>query len=221
MNKKAQQAIYFIPGMATDKKIFERIRLPNSQFDAKVIEWLPPKDKEPLKAYVERMSLSVKHENPVLVGVSFGGVIVQEMSQILEVDKTIIVSSVKSRQELPLYMKFGAYTKLYKLLTASGILSVSDLGKLGWNEKTRKNLRKMQAYLKVRDKEYLTWAIQNMVEWERETEDPEVYHIHGTNDEVFPIKNIDKCRKIDKGTHAMILDKTPSVVEEILKIIED
>lgn len=221
MIKESPTVIYFVPGMATDKKIFERIRLPISQYECNIIEWLSPEENESLESYVHRMAKSVTHENPILVGVSFGGVIVQEMADIIPVNKTIIVSSVKSRQEFPLYMRLGSYTKLYKLLTASSILSTSDLGKLGWNEKTRRRLRKMQPYLNVRDEKYLTWAIKNMVEWRREEADSNVYHIHGTNDEVFPIKYIDKCRKIEKGTHAMILQKTPSIVKEILKIIEE
>lgn len=221
MTKKLPTTIYFVPGMATDKKIFERIRLPITKYQCNVIEWLPPKEKESLADYVQRMAANVTEVNPVLVGVSFGGVIVQEMAEIIPVSKIIIISSVKSRQELPLYMRFGSYTKLYKLLTTSSVLSTPDLGKLGWNEKMRKRLRKMQPYLTVRDKKYLAWAIENMVEWRREEENPDVYHIHGTNDEVFPIKYIDKCRKVEEGTHAMILQKTPSIVKEILKIIED
>lgn len=213
--------IYFVPGMATDKKIFERIRLPSSRYHYEVIEWLPPEDNEPLIDYVKRMAKGIKHESPILIGVSFGGVIVQEMAKLIPVEKTIIVSSVKSRREFPRYMRFGSFTKLYRLLTASGILSISDLGKLGWNEKIRRRLRKVQPYFNVRDEKYLAWAIKNMVEWNREVADPEVYHIHGTKDEVFPIRYIDNCRKIKKGTHAMILQKTPSVVEEVIKIIEE
>lgn len=218
---KSPVFIYFIPGMATDKKIFDRIRLPSDTYQYEVIEWLPPEDNEPLIDYVKRMAKGIKHENPILVGVSFGGVIVQEMAKLLPVQKTIIISSVKSRREFPRYMRFGSFTKLYRLLTASGILSITDLGKLGWNEKIRRRLRKVQPYLNVRDEKYLTWAIKNMVEWNREVPDPKVYHIHGTKDEVFPIRYIDKCRKIKKGTHAMILQKTPSVMEEVIKIIEE
>ena len=221
MLENPPKTIYFVPGMATDKKIFERIRFPNSKYQYHVIEWLIPEENEPLAAYVQRMAKDIKHSNPILIGVSFGGIIVQEMAKIIPVEKTIIISSVKSRQEFPRYMRFGSFTKLYKLLTASGILSVSDLGKLGWNARARKRLRKMQVYFNVRDEKYLAWAIKNMVEWDRETEDPKVYHIHGTRDEVFPIKYIDNCRKIKRGRHAMILDKTPSVMEEVLKIIEE
>lgn len=210
-----------MPGMGTDKKIFERVRLPDTKYESHIIEWLQPEEEEPLKDYVKRMSKNILHKNPILVGVSFGGVIVQEMKEILVPEKTIIISSVKSRQELPRYMRFGSSTKLYKLLTASGILSIPDLGKLGWNTASRKRLRQMQAYLNVRDKQYLAWAIKNMLEWEREEEVPSIYHIHGTKDEVFPIEYIHECRKIEKGTHAMILDKTTSVVNEMIKIIEN
>src|SRR5690625_5438983 len=94
--------------------------------------------------YVKRMTKVIKHETPILIGVSFGGVIVQEMAKLLPIEKTIIISSVKSRREFPRYMRFGSFTKLYRLLTASGILSISDLGKLGWNEKIRRRLRKVQ-----------------------------------------------------------------------------
>src|SRR5690625_7569048 len=84
--------------------------------------------------YVKRMAKGIKHEKTILIGVSFGGVIVQEMAKLLPIEKTIIISSVKSRREFPRYMRFGSFTKLYRLLTAAGILSISDLGRLGWKK---------------------------------------------------------------------------------------
>src|SRR5699024_6640564 len=119
--------MYFVPGMATDKKIFERIRFPNSKFQYKVLEWIPPKSNEPLTHYVKRMAKGIKHENPILIGVSFGGVIVQEMTKLFPIEKTIIISSVKSRNEFPRYIRFVFFTKLYNLLNDSGILIVSYL----------------------------------------------------------------------------------------------
>lgn len=220
MSKNAHKTVYFVPGMATDYKIFERIRLSKENYNWQVIEWLPPKRNESLHHYVIRMAKEIKDKEPILVGVSFGGVVVQEMKRMVNPEKTIIISSVKSRKEFPRYMRFSAATKLYKLLTASKLLSVSDLSELGWNSKIKRRLRKMQYYLNVRDAEYLNWAIQNMIEWERQEEDPEIYHIHGTKDEVFPIQYIKRCRKIEGGTHAMILDKTPTVTKELINIIE-
>jgi esterase/lipase len=53
----------------------------------------------------------VKHKKPLLLGVSFGGVLVQEMAKHIEVEKVIIVSSVKNSNELPLPMKMAKKNK--------------------------------------------------------------------------------------------------------------
>src|SRR5699024_7923097 len=161
-----------------------------------VIEWLPPKRNESLHHYVIRMAKEIKDKEPILVGVSFGGVVVQEMKRMVNPEKTIIISSVKSRKEFPRYMRFSAATKLYKLLTASKLLSVSDLSKLGWNSKIKRRLRKMQYYLNVRDAEYLNWAIQNMIEWERQEEDTEKYNINVKKNKWYTINKIRRDEKL-------------------------
>lgn len=217
-NKKYQ--VYFVPGMGANEKIFERIRLPKSVFESEVIPWLPPKEKEPLDSYVKRMLESVKHPKPILLGVSFGGVIVQEMSKCIDTEATIIVSSVKSREEFPLYMKFASATGAHKLLTASGILSVKDFSKLGISKSQKKILKQFEAYMTVRDKKYLTWAIDAIVNWDRKKADPNVHHIHGTSDEIFPYKRISNAEAIEGGTHAMIITKGSSIVNKILQIIK-
>ena len=63
-----------------------------------------PLDNEALEDYALRMTQYIVHENAVLLGVSFGGVLVQEMSKHIKVRKLIIVSSVKSASELPRHM---------------------------------------------------------------------------------------------------------------------
>ena len=44
----------------------------------------------------KNMCSKIQHENVVLLGVSLGGLLVQEMSKYLGVRKVIIVSSVKN-----------------------------------------------------------------------------------------------------------------------------
>ncbi len=64
-------------------KIFERIQLPEETFEMHLLEWFLPEQNESLEAYAKRMTLKIKHENPVLIGVSFGGILVQEMARII------------------------------------------------------------------------------------------------------------------------------------------
>ena len=44
-----------------------------------------------------------------------------------------------------------------------------------------------------------------------------ITHIHGTNDHVFPIKNIKNCIEIEDGTHSMIITKA----KKLSKIIHE
>ena len=98
--------IYFMPGLGANSKIFEYISLPKDQFEMHLLEWkIPVSEEESIEDYAKRMTGEIKHENPVLLGVSFGGVLVQEIAKIITVEKIILVSSIKSHHELPNRLK--------------------------------------------------------------------------------------------------------------------
>ena len=99
--------VYFVPGLAASIEIFENIKLPKDQFEVHFLEWILPIHNETIQSYAKRMSDKITHKNVVLIGVSFGGIVVQEMSEIIKPQKTIIISSVKSNQELPIHMKLA------------------------------------------------------------------------------------------------------------------
>ena len=211
---------YFVPGLAASIEIFKNIRLPEDQFEIHILEWLIPEKDESISAYVQRMAAHVKHPNPVLLGVSFGGVVAQEMSAFLNLKKLIIVSSVKTRNELPKRLKAIRKTGIYKLVPTGWALSVKDLTKFAIGPRSRKRLKLYQEYLWMRDKVYLDWAIKQMVCWDREKPLTDIIHIHGDADIVFPIKNIEATHVIPQGTHIMILNKGSKVsklLENILK----
>lgn len=210
--------VYFVPGMAAGSEIFRNIRFPEDQYQIQVLEWLIPNKKESLKDYAHRMALRVKEPDSILIGVSFGGVVVQEMSQFLKLKKLIIISSVKTRHELPRRMKMAALTKAYKLIPTSLVLSVEDLTKFSVGPRSKKRLSIYQQYLHVRDKYYLKWALEKMVTWNREEQLPEVIHIQGEKDGVFPMKYITDCEVIQSGTHIMILNRGREVSQLLLKI---
>ena len=108
--------VYFMPGMAANPSIFENIKLPENIFKTHWLEWEIPLDNESLLNYALRMSKKVTHQKSVLIGVSFGGILVQEMSKFLDLKKLIIISSVKCKKELPWRMKIAKFTKAYKMI---------------------------------------------------------------------------------------------------------
>jgi len=199
--------VYMMPGLAANSLIFENIKLPESTFEIHLLDWEIPVDNETLLKYAERMAKLVKHKNAVLIGVSFGGVLVQEMAHFLNLRKLIIISSIKSNLELPLPMKIAKTTKAYKLMPTSLFQNVEALIKLSFGNVIKQRLKLYQKYMSMREKIYLDWAIKQMVLWNRIEVDKNVIHIHGDADAIFPIKYIKNCIVVKGGTHIMILNK--------------
>lgn len=197
-----------MPGMAANPSIFERIELPKDEYQIIWLSWKIPNKGEPLSSYAKRMVEEVvKNEPIVLIGVSFGGVLVEEMSKFVSIKRLIIISSVKTKRELPRRMKIARDTGVYKILPTSLLDYITHIEKLPVGNLIRKRLKLYQQYLSVNDKEYLDWAIEEMLCWRQEEPIKGIIHIHGDEDLVFPIKNIKNCIVIPKGTHIMILNK--------------
>lgn len=211
--------VYMMPGLAASSAIFERIVLPSDLFETILLEWELPLDNETLAQYAKRITQKIIHANPVLIGVSFGGILVQEMSKCITVRKTIIISSVKTNLEFPIRMKVAKTTKVYKLFPTYLLLNVESLSKYSFGTVIDKRLKLYEKFLRVRDKRYLDWALEQIILWERTVEDPNVIHIHGDQDDVFPIKYIQNCIPVKGGTHVMILSKYKWLNENLPKLI--
>ena len=93
--------VYFLPGLAANPSIFKNIKLDTDRFEIHFLEWMIPYEEESISEYALRFCSKIKHSNAVLVGVSFGGIIAQEMNLVHNFRKIVIISSVKTRQELP------------------------------------------------------------------------------------------------------------------------
>lgn len=211
--------VYFMPGLAASATIFERIALPDDTFEMHLLEWEIPLDHESLPDYAKRMTQNIKYPNPVLIGVSFGGILVQEMAKHIAAQKVIIISSVKSNAEFPRRMKIAKSTKAYKLIPMRLIVNVESLAKFSFGEKINKRLKLYEKFLSVRDIRYLDWAIEQVILWDRTKVNEDVIHIHGDEDEVFPIKYITNCKVVKGGTHIMILNKYKWLNENLPSII--
>ncbi|MBP6127572.1 alpha/beta hydrolase [Flavobacterium sp.] len=212
--------VYFVPGLAASIEIFENIKLPKEQFEMHYLEWILPLHHETIKNYAKRMCEGITHENCVLVGVSFGGIMVQEMSEIIKTQKVIIISSVKSNQELPIHMKLAKATKLYKALPTSLLSQVNYLSRyIKGRGLLAKRVKLYNRYLFMKQTKYLDWAIENVLLWQRSIPDEKVIHIHGDEDMVFPISNIKNCIVVKGGTHIMIVNKYKWLNENLPKLI--
>jgi pimeloyl-ACP methyl ester carboxylesterase len=209
--------LYFIPGTAANSKIFERIELPKDQFEMHFLEWIVPASKdETIEAYAKRFSEGIIHENPILLGVSFGGIMAQEVSKIIPTEKTILISSIKTKHELSKRLRFIRTTRLYKLFPSNSINTIENILKFLYGEKANKRIRMYQNYLSQRSPLHLNWAIKQALHWNQNTELKNILHIHGDKDPIFPSTNIRNFTLVKGGSHIMIVTKAKKISQIIL-----
>lgn len=208
-----------MPGMAASSSIFEGIRLPSEQFQIHLLEWHVPVKETSLSAYAQQMCARITEANPILLGVSFGALLVQEMAKHIPVRKVIIVSGVKQSSELPFKMKFAKRTKVYKLLPTGLVTNLDFIAKYAFGKPVVKRLELYKKYIALQDKVYIDWSIDKIVNWSQEHPAPNLVHIHGDKDPVFPIKNIKDCIPVKGGTHTVIVHRARWFNEHLPKII--
>jgi pimeloyl-ACP methyl ester carboxylesterase len=209
-----------MPGLAASPKIFEYIKLPPQRYCLHFLEWQIPNKEETFEAYAKRMCKFIEHDNAVLLGVSFGGMLVQEMSKFLNLKKLIVVSSIKSYHELPKRLKILKDTKAYKVLPTQWLNNIDVLAKYAFGETIKKRVHLYKKYLSVTDKTYLDWSIEQIVCWKQDQPNPKAIYIQGDKDLVFPHTCQGDCIVVKGGTHIMIINKFRWFNENLPKLIE-
>ena len=182
--------LYFIPGVATDRRVFSRLTL--SHYHQVYLDWVPPLGHEDLHGYATRLAEQIDPSSQaILIGYSFGGMVAIEMAKRVTPAAVILVSSIKSWREQPLGMLVTSLLRLNRLLP-------SRLGKeLRWaytwmndpqSEEEQAFIREMAGAL---DTQHTDWAIEQALRWRHEGAIPQLYHIQGDRDRIFPICYID------------------------------
>jgi len=209
-----------MPGLAAGSNIFEYIDLPPDDYECHYLEWLIPESiDESLTEYTKRLSDKIIHKNPILIGVSFGGILVQELSILVQPIRIIIISSIKHNKELPKRLILLQRTRVYKFFPTKKISEIEDFSMYGINKLFKKKIKIYNKYFQIKNKVYLNWAIHNLLNWKSDLVIKNLIHIHGSDDGVFPIKHIDNCIEIKEGTHAMIITKAKKINTILQEII--
>ena len=207
--------IYCISGFGADERVFAKVNW--GEHDVHFIQWKIPAKHETIESYATRMLQKISHPNPVLVGLSFGGMMSVEIAKQIPVEKIILVSSVCCRRELPFYMKLTSLLNLNRLIPMKpySILEPLENYNLGVKDKEQKKL--LREYRKNLDLQYSNWAIDKVVNWQNTWRPPNFIHIHGTQDHIFPIRYIIKPDYVIKNGGHLLLMNNADEVNEIFK----
>jgi hypothetical protein len=209
--------VYFISGQAADEKLFENLTLP-SDISIKHVHWIEPLKEETLSQYCKRLSQQITTSGKfVLIGVSLGGIVSVELTKFLHPQQTIIISSIATKHELPPLMKFIHLSRIYKIVPAGFYKWYSPVLDWFFGAENKREKSLLKYYSKSTTKNYMRWAVDQILNWENEQWPIHLFHIHGTKDRIFPYKKTHADLLIEGGTHLMVHNRAG----EISKILAE
>lgn len=204
--------IYAISGLGVDKRAFQYLEL---EKEIKVLNWLEPQKNESLSNYSGRLMQSIDCSKPfILIGLSFGGVIAMEISKKLKPQKTILISSIINRKELTFCYKLIGKTKTLKLIPTSIFIPPKTLLVYLFGATNKKLLYEI---INETDKKFAKWAITQLLKWEKDYSFNHIIRIHGTKDNLLPLKYKNIKYPIINGGHFMIVDRAGEISEILNK----
>jgi pimeloyl-ACP methyl ester carboxylesterase len=210
--------VYFISGLGADKRVFSFLDL--SFCEPVFIDWIEPHKKESLESYALRLRNKIPEHNPIVVGISFGGMLATEMAKADPNIKAIIISSNKTAGEFPKYIRAAKYFPFYKWLPGKMMNHSAYFLKwvLGRNGKEQKKV--LLSIIRDTDARFAKWCITAILNWKNKTVPKNLVHIHGTADKLLPYRLVKADYTIKGGNHVMPMDSHKEISALLKKLIE-
>jgi pimeloyl-ACP methyl ester carboxylesterase len=207
--------IYCISGLAADHSMFQRISIEG--YNLVPLPWVPFDKEDTLKSYSAKMAGQIKEENPIIIGLSFGGMIAVEIGKIVPCQKIFLVSSIKTSTALS-----SEYSWVKPLLkwAPSSVFNTPNfyvLDRMGAETDEDKAL--LTNEIQNADPAFVTWCIKAILNWDNDTYPPGIIHIHGKADKIISPKHVEPDYWIEGGTHLLIYNRATEVNSIIAKCL--
>jgi hypothetical protein len=175
---------YLIPGLGADERVFRRLRLAGT---VHILQWLAPQSPtEPLAHYAARLAEAVPLHAPCwLVGVSFGGLLAQEIGRWRPLARVVLISSLGQPADLPPLLRVARATKLHRLVPFGLLKWLPRLAQWFFGARGGTEYRLLRQILHDTDPAFARWATAQLLAW-RGPGLPGIVRLHGTRDRLLP-----------------------------------
>lgn len=216
--------IHLLPGLGADHRLFSRFLtgLPGRH----VHDWPRMGTGAGLRRFAEVMADRVDIQRPhALVGVSMGGMVAQEMAAITRPLHTIIISSWKGPQEMPLHIRSLRGTRPERLITGAMLRHLMPMVRWQMGVETPDETALLEEFMHVHTVEQIKVQVAAVLDWEGPRRSVQgLVHIHGDHDRLMPVGLVEGARIVKGGTHFMVFSKALQVeriVREVLGLGND
>jgi pimeloyl-ACP methyl ester carboxylesterase len=215
--------IYMFPGQGADYRQFKNLTL-DERFATVFIHYPVPHKGSDMREYACQLLDQIDTSRSViLLGVSLGGMLCTELTDLIHPERTIIISSAKCRSELPSRYQFMQDYPVYKALPKNLIKAGSLIAQPLFEPDRKHGKATFKAMLRDKDPAFLKRTISMIVNWDRISFSDQIVHIHGNNDHTLPLKKVSAQYIIKDGSHMMVFTRAAeisAIVNHILSSIE-
>ena len=183
--------------MGADKRMFQNFSFEG--FNVVHIDWILPLENETIQNYAFRISENIINENAILLGLSFGGMLAVEISKIKKFKKIFLISSAKTKSEIPFYFRFLGKLNLLKIIPVSFLKKVNFITYFVFGARSNSEKILLKNIVKNTDEKFLKWALYQIINWKNECFDENIIHIQGNRDLILPHYFVKYDYLIEKG----------------------
>jgi hypothetical protein len=219
MSAKEQiKHIYFISGLGADERVFDSLTI-DSSFEKHFIKWIRPEKEEGIEAYALRLCEQVDQSKAfALIGLSFGGMIVVEMTKYVRPSKIMIISSARDKNAISALYKLAGKLRLHEITPGFILKSYNFISRHFFGIESKEDKELFRNILKDTDLHFLRWALGQIIHWKNQRIIPGLIQIHGTKDRILKYRQADYT--IEGGGHFMIVNKAGEISEIINSILK-
>ena len=205
--------VYLLPGVACDRRLFEKFELPGH--DLFPIEWPRIEPHHSLADIAITLSEQIDRTKPhVLVGVSMGGMVAQELAMLTDPRKVILISSVTGPQEWPALLHASRRFRLHYLIGDFTMRATWPIRQ--WWNKGDPEVAKVLFDMAVKQTAAQIRASAGAIlRWKGSPWKGPIVRIHGDRDTLLPLRfPVDHVVK--GGSHVMVFTRP----KEISRIVQ-
>lgn len=200
---------YIFSGLGADERLFQNLDF--AGYNPVFIVWIAPGVKETMAHYASRLIEQIKSPKPTLIGLSFGGMMAMEVSKLIDTEQVILISSAKTKNEIPFYYRIGGRIGIHKILPYSILRHSNLITNWFFGADSAFDKQLLKQILLDTDLVFLKWAIDKVVRWTNGSYPKKLIHIHGSRDWILPARYVKWDEIILDGGHFMVLNRSGEV----------
>lgn len=213
------KTIYLFSGLGADSTVFTNLKLPG--YRKVYITWIPASPDETIPQYAARIRSQITEENPYIIGLSFGGIVAVEVARQMRVEKMVLISSARTKDDLSKVQFFFMRLGLYRIIPGALINRTNFLTYRYFGARSSKDKKALTYLLQNTDVKLFRWALKSIAFWDNHETPARTIQIHGTADRVISSKHVHPDYRVKGGGHLMVLNRADTISKIIVNYFRE